>query len=448
MSCANAVRTTIITPCGTDAAGMRETLTAVETNTDLSACDWLVLERSTSDAARDFFRRAQESRDWIKVIRLEPDAGFFAACNRAAHEATGEQLVFLPAGARVGGGWLGALTSALDRDPGAAAVGAKLIGADGRLQQAGGVAFRDGSAWDVGRGDDPNDAEYNYVREVDWCSEVGLLVRRTVFNSAGGFNPDLAAPGPAAGLAFALRAAGFRVLYCGHSPIVSDQCVMPGEPWRPGARLGRKHRMPDLLTKWPSELALLPRPPASWAEARRLCDRRVRQGKQVLMAAEELPQFDRNAGAWTFFRFMTLLLGAGHHVTFVARNTTRRWPNVDLGSYVSKYEEAGALVHGIDAAQENGRALPQDAAFGRILRRRRYDAALLWTARDGRWFLERIQQLSPETRTVINTGDLQFLREGRGLALNPDSSSLSSDLKDATAFISAAAHNSTPAIGM
>jgi hypothetical protein len=80
-------------------------------------------------------------------------------------------------------GWLDALVRSL-RPPSriAGLVGAKLIYPDGRLQEAGGIVWRDGSrgtsaATTIRR------PEYNYLREADYCSGACLAVPRALFRA-------------------------------------------------------------------------------------------------------------------------------------------------------------------------------------------------------------------------------------------------------------------------
>jgi hypothetical protein len=134
--------------------------------------------------------------------------------------AGGRYLLLLDPLARAAEGALDALVSLADSDPAIGAVGAKLIGRDGRLQEAGGIVFADGSVAGYGRGDDPADPRYCFVREVDFCSSVCLLVRAEAF---GGLDADLTDPlERSADLCLGLRAAGYRVLYQPAAEVVID----------------------------------------------------------------------------------------------------------------------------------------------------------------------------------------------------------------------------------
>ena len=64
----------------------------------------------------------------------------------------------------------------------------KLVYPDGRLQEAGGVIFSDGSGLNFGKNEDADDPVYNFVREVDYCSGALLATRRTLFLELGGFD--------------------------------------------------------------------------------------------------------------------------------------------------------------------------------------------------------------------------------------------------------------------
>src|SRR5439155_1081262 len=147
-------------------------------------------------------------------VRNETNSGFISSCNRGGEKARGQYLVFLNNDTLVRAGWLKALMDTFVEDPYAGIVGSKLIYPDGRLQEAGGVIWRDASGWNYGKFDDPAKPEYNYLREVDYCSAAALMIPKSLFQSVGGFDPRYA---PAyyedTDLAFKVRQAGYKVLY-------------------------------------------------------------------------------------------------------------------------------------------------------------------------------------------------------------------------------------------
>ena len=78
-------------------------------------------------------------------------------------------------------GWLNALVQMAERNPSVGAVGAQLRYPDGRLQEVGGIVWRDGSAARVGDGQWPDPQLTIRPRDVDYCSAAALLVRRSLW---------------------------------------------------------------------------------------------------------------------------------------------------------------------------------------------------------------------------------------------------------------------------
>ena len=82
-----------------------------------------------------------------RIERNAQNLGFIGNCNRGAELARGEFVLFLNNDTIVTESWLKALTETFELHPKAGVVGAKLIYPDGRLQEAGGILWKDGSAW-------------------------------------------------------------------------------------------------------------------------------------------------------------------------------------------------------------------------------------------------------------------------------------------------------------
>jgi hypothetical protein len=94
------------------------------------------------------------------------------------------------------------------------AVGGRLILPDGKLQEAGSIIWNDGTCEGYGRGMDPEAAEYQFQREVDYCSGAFLLIRRDLFEKLGRLD-DAYAPAYYEETDFCMRVrrAGYRVIY-------------------------------------------------------------------------------------------------------------------------------------------------------------------------------------------------------------------------------------------
>lgn len=358
---------------------------------------------------------AEAGRQWprMKVFTITDNCGFTNANNHASYVADGELLLFLNNDTEVRDGWLDALVELMDQRPDAGAVGAKLIYPDGRLQEAGTIVFSDASGWNYGRFEDPNHPDFNYVREVDYASGAALMVRRDLFRRLGGFDARFS---PAyyedTDLCFAVREAGSRVFYCPHAEVVHYEGVTNSTDTGQGLKQYQITHRQTFAAKWASRLREQPAPTGDRRQIRAVADRRARGGRHLMFTATELPQWDRQEGALHMDQFARLAHAAGHHVTFAALNTRRRG-ELDLTPYVRRLQSLGIMVGGLDRLW--GQLQRPADAFERLLSERDYAATLLWAAHEAPFFLDLIQRFSPSTRTVVDAGDVGFVREARRL---------------------------------
>jgi GT2 family glycosyltransferase len=191
----------------------------------------------------------------IRYVRNEANLGFVRSCNRAAGEARGAYLLFLNNDTQVQEGWLDHMLALFDGDDQVGLVGAKLLFPNGRLQEAGGVVWRDGSASNYGRYDDPGRPEYNYVREADYCSGACLLIDTALFRQIGGFDVRYA---PAyyedTDLAFRVRQAGRKVLYQPQAVVVHYEGITYGSGAGAGVNAHQVANREKFRARWRADL--------------------------------------------------------------------------------------------------------------------------------------------------------------------------------------------------
>ncbi|HET6171004.1 MAG TPA: glycosyltransferase [Gaiellales bacterium] len=134
--------------------------------------------------------------------------------------------LLLAPGTEVSAEAIAELRATLEANPSAGLAGARIMRTDGLLRQAGGIVTSDGSIWSYGNGKAGDDPRYLHVREVDWVSTDCALLRLEALRAAGGFDPALEGEQRDADLAFALRRAGYAVVYQPYAvATVHDQAV-------------------------------------------------------------------------------------------------------------------------------------------------------------------------------------------------------------------------------
>jgi hypothetical protein len=149
--------------------------------------------------------------------------GYAAERNRAASIARGDVLVFLGRLTIPLEGWLAPLLDTLRSQPRAGAVGSKILSADARIDQAGGIVFSDASLAGFGNGDYKiDDPLYGYLRDVDYSGESALATTKLLFEEIGGFDRSYQSTAYVhADYCFRAREHGYRTCYQCDSVLVS-----------------------------------------------------------------------------------------------------------------------------------------------------------------------------------------------------------------------------------
>jgi GT2 family glycosyltransferase/glycosyltransferase involved in cell wall biosynthesis len=273
----------------------------------------------------------------IRMLLQRENLGFLRNCNAAAAQARGEYLLFLNDDTQVLPGAVDALLDLARRRPDAGLVGAKLVYPDGGLQEAGGIIWRDASGLNFGRGDpDPYRSEYEYVREVDYCSGAALLMRRALFEELGGFDPAFS---PAyyedTDIAFRVRQRGLKVLFQPRAVVVHHEGATHGTDTSSGIKALQPLNRQIMLERWYGELTSSHAEPG--APSLRARDRAFGR-PLVLVADHKVPEPDRDAGSRSCFDILRTLLELGAVVKFLPDN------GMLSGSYGAALQDLGIEV--------------------------------------------------------------------------------------------------------
>ena len=333
----------------------------------------------------------------LHLVRNAENLGYLRSTNLGAVVSRGDFLVLLNNDTVVRAGWLDALVGTAETDASVGAVGARLLYPDGRLSEAGGIVFADGTPWIYGRGDNPDGWRYAAVREVDYCSAACLLVRAETWRRLGGFDERYA---PAyyedTDLCFRIREIGQKVVYQQRATVVH---VEGGSHGSDAEELGTRLRAQNhvrFIARWHRELGAQQLPGKVFRARRRGPDR------TVLVVDHHLPTPDRDSGSVRITRLLDLLRDCDRHVVFLPRNA------VTYAAYAQQLQQRGIEV--IDPADDLGRWLDDLSDEVDLVMISRPDVA--------QEYLPSIRRHLPHAVVAYDMVDYHALRESRRDALS------------------------------
>jgi GT2 family glycosyltransferase len=344
------------------------------------------------DASTDSTKIELSKLDNLIYICNSENLGFVDSCNAGANKARGDILIFLNNDTEVMPTWLNYLVAPLSNST-IGLVGSKLLYPDGSLQEAGGIIFNDGSGTNYGKHQNADYFQFNYRRDVDYCSGASIAIHTSLFRKLGGFDRRFV---PAyyedTDLAFQVRSKGLRVVYEPRSVAYHIEGESAGTNINSGMKRFQAINHKKFVDKWGTVLHHEHYPPEEWYLGR---DRSA--SKLALIIDDRIPTPDKDSGSQRMVRLIQNIQKLDYKVTFWPRNL----------EYDKKYTNQ-LQVEGVEVVYGTVGFLAFASQFGRY-----YNLIILSRPYTAASYLEACRAWFYKATILYDTVDLHFLRTER-----------------------------------
>jgi|GEM_PF-1919531 len=362
-----------------------------------------------NDCSTDETLEMLNKMEGIIVITNKTNLGFLRNCNNAAQHARGEYILFLNNDTYVMKDWLQSLLLTAEQDNKIGIIGPNLISPYGILMENGWIIDVDGWGLPIGRGKDPDNYEFNYLKEVDCVTGACFLIRKDVFIEAGSFDETFS---PAFyeefDLAFSVRQMGYKVVIQPKTRVVHYGTTSYADDTRNKLSIINHEKF---MEKWKLVLQASLKQPQNYFLARD----RSQKKKIMLIIDDKVPDYDKYAGSQTMYQYVMLFKELDFKVIFLPDNFKKYEP------YTAELQQKGIeVIYG-------------QFDFDTWLNNNGKYIDIVWLTRPT-ISIKYIEGLRRETnaRILYYTSDLHYLREQRRYEIEKKESILieSERLKD------------------
>ena len=172
--------------------------------------DIIVVDDASTDKTRELLTRIHG----IRVLRNKTNVGYKDSCSSGMRMASTRYSLLLNNDVFVDPDSIGNAITSLDSDDSTAAVCAKLLGLEGKIQECGSYLDSAGRSYGFLEGEPEDHPGSMHKRPVDYGSAAFLMMRTSMWKAVGGFSPDFKeAYFEDVDLCFRFWAAGYKVVF-------------------------------------------------------------------------------------------------------------------------------------------------------------------------------------------------------------------------------------------
>jgi GT2 family glycosyltransferase len=192
---------------------LHASLTSLVKQLDLTSYEIIVVDNASSD---DSVEMVKKDFTDVKLIENDENAGFAKGCNLGAKHAKGEYTLFLNSDTQLKENHLDEMATFLEMHEKVAVIGGKFHNTDGSIQRSFGKFYTLPSVFLMLTTGDKGELlrnTSNTLQYVDWVSGGFMLVRRSVFDSLGGFDEHFFMYIEDMELCYRVKKLGYQVAY-------------------------------------------------------------------------------------------------------------------------------------------------------------------------------------------------------------------------------------------
>ncbi len=183
-------------------------------NSDYPNFEVLFVDNASTDQSVTFAKEKFGRDQRLRIVQYRENFGFAQGNDKAVREAKGEYLVFLNTDTEVTPPWINELVKVMESDRTVGSAQSKLLGLADReiFDGVGDVMDFYGGAFSLGHGE-KDLGQYQTLREIFSARGAAFIVRRSIFEDVGMFDPKFVSFLEDIDLGWRIWLNGYRVVY-------------------------------------------------------------------------------------------------------------------------------------------------------------------------------------------------------------------------------------------